>query len=998
MSGLAPGTYRLEVVSAGFKRTTQQNIQLAAGIPAINITLEAGSMNKTVEIKGRAPVMQTDNDEMSLGINMRSVQELPVIDRNHQQLVQLQPGVTLPEIRYPLTEDPQRQREWNTNGQPYYANRQGLEGVTNYEPMRGLAVRVVPDEAVQQFDVATANYPESRGFGAGALTQIVTRPGTNGWHGSLFEFHSGTELHARSPFDITGDAARLTYNQFGATVGGPIKTDRYFFFGSYEGNYNRGAAPTLSTVPTDAMRLGNFSGLQGVTIFDPSTGTPTGLNRTPLLNNTIPGGSISPVASALLPYIPFANQPGLFNNYIANIPYANDWQKADGRIDGHFTDRSNAFLRYGFTNAHATQNSIFGSSLGLGDANRTIGQNAVADFTHTHGNWTGEVRLGYNRYVMNQIPMGSQAPIGAALGIANAPNQFLPTFDIAGIRFGSVPTSPQRAVDNTYNVNGSGAWRTSTHNVQFGVDVQNYRTDGFNNLSYGALGTSVFGPGATMVSNVNPAAVGATNLFPNAFAAFLLNTPSNTGSMFFHTAPTVRQTWYAGWVGDTLNFGQNVTVQLGLRYEVYSPLRPKRDGDLRLFNPLSNTLVPMGTDFGEYDLNNWAPRVGIAWRASSRTAVRAGWGLNYYQVPVLFSGVQPDVFGVFDGVNGIFTTVPGYTAATFPGVIPVPTPTIQAPNGPLNLLLTNRRGTPMVQQFNAQVQQEFGDGIVLGVAYQGALGRHLPFNYQFNQGLSGSGLLGLPLLGVGRTASTLAYDYGANSNYNALQINLTKRMGHGLQFQGAYTWSKPLGYTTESGFLLNQFKRRLNYGPADYDHRHMLTLAHVWDLPFGTGTNHMNHGIVGQILGNWAVNGVFTWATGTPFNVYADPVFYGGPNGFVLANVTGPVTKFEDVRLNQPYFNTSAFSIPATGTFGNQGRNFVHGPSYTNYNLSLFKTFAFMDHYKFEIRGEAYNLANSPHYNNPQTNMNAGGFGDLVSLNQINSLSRQFNLALRVLF
>jgi len=364
----------------------------------------------------------------------------------------------------------------------------------------------------------------------------------------------------------------------------------------------------------------------------------------------------------------------------------------------------------------------------------------------------------------------------------------------------------------------------------------------------------------------------------------------------------------------------------------------------------------------------------------------------------MFSGVQPDVFGVFNGVNGFFTTVPGYTATSFPGVIPVPTPTIQAPNGPLNLLLTDRRETPTVQQFNAQVQQEFGDGVVLGAGYQGALGRHLPFHYQFNQGVPGSGLIGLPLLGTGRTANTLAYAYGVNSNYNALQINLTKRMGHGIQFQGAYTWSKSLGYTAESGFLLNPFNRRVNYGPADFDRRHMLTLAHVWDLPFGTGTNHMNHGMIGQILGNWAINGVFTWATATPFNVYADPVFYGGPNGIVLANVTGPVTKFEDVGFNQPFFNTSAFSIPATGTFGNQGRNFIHGPSYTNYNLSMFKTFAFMEHYKFEIRGEAYNLANSPHFNNPQANMNAGGFGALTSFNRIDALSRQFNLAVRVLF
>ena len=185
-------------------------------------------------------MIQTDNNEMSVGLNMRTVQELPVIDRNHQELANLQPGVTPPDVRFPLTQDPSRQREWNTNGQPYYSNHQGLDGVTNYEPMRGTAIRVVPEEAVQQFNVASANYPADRGFAAGSLSQIVSRPGTNGWHGSLFEFHKNNDLIARSPFDATGNQPRLTYNQFGGSVGGPIVRDRFFFFGSYEGNYNRG--------------------------------------------------------------------------------------------------------------------------------------------------------------------------------------------------------------------------------------------------------------------------------------------------------------------------------------------------------------------------------------------------------------------------------------------------------------------------------------------------------------------------------------------------------------------------------------------------------------------------------------------------------------------------------------------------------------------------------------------------------------------------------------
>jgi hypothetical protein len=367
----------------------------------------------------------------------------------------------------------------------------------------------------------------------------------------------------------------------------------------------------------------------------------------------------------------------------------------------------------------------------------------------------------------------------------------------------------------------------------------------------------------------------------------------------------------------------------------------------------------------------------------------------------MFSGYMPATFGTFQGVGNGFTTAAAFTPANFPGLAGTPAaPTGNvAPNGPLNVLMNNTAEVPYVQHFNAQLQQEFIDGIVLGIGYQGELGRHLPYHYELNQGLPGTGLAGLPLFGAGRTASTMAYSYGLTSNYNALQINLTKRMGHGLQFQGAYTYSKALGYTAESGLLQNRFDLRSNYGPADYDRQHMLTIAHVWDLPFGTGTQHMNHGIVGQILGNWAINGVFTWASGTPFNVFANPLFYGGPNGTALANVNGPVQITDQRGLNQAFFNTSAFTTPAAGSFGNQGRNFLRGPGFRNYNFSLFKTFAFMEHYKVEIRGEAFNLTNSPHFTNPQTQLNSGEFGTITGLgNGLDALGRQVDVALRLIF
>src|SRR5262249_40059980 len=247
----------------------------------------------------------------------------------------------------------------------------------------------------------------------------------------------------------------------------------------------RGEATTVASVPTASMLTGNFSGIPGVTIYNPFTGNPDGTGRTAFLNNTIPAGSISSFASALNPFIPAPNQQGFADNFIAILPYANDWQKADGRLDAHFTDSTYGFLRYGFSNANATENSLFGQSLGLGSSARQVGQNAVIDVTHTFSpNLLGDARFAYNRFTLKQQPMGDETPIAAALGLTGAPNTFLPNFQIAGLSSGFTPNgypyntglvtagfdtfgtpfnTPQYLVDNTFNWDASGSWHRGRH-------------------------------------------------------------------------------------------------------------------------------------------------------------------------------------------------------------------------------------------------------------------------------------------------------------------------------------------------------------------------------------------------------------------------------------------------------------------------------------------------------------------------------------------------------
>jgi hypothetical protein len=306
--------------------------------------------------------------------------------------------------------------------------------------------------------------------------------------------------------------------------------------------------------------------------------------------------------------------------------------------------------------------------------------------------------------------------------------------------------------------------------------------------------------------------------------------------------------------------------------------------------------------------------------------------------------------------------------------------------------------TPYVQSFSFEIQQEFMQNMMLRVGYLGTLGRQLPYTQELNASQPAEGLIGLPYFAMGRTASTLLYGTGLNNNYNSLQVALSKRFAQGLAFQGGYTYGKALGYTSgTNNTLLNPFDRRANYGPMDYDRQHVLTINHLWQIPIGAGTQHLNEGVVGHVIGNWQIGGIFTWATGTPLTVMADPLFCNCPNMNVLANATGGTPMPGASGIGLAYLDPSAFSAPPAGTFGTLGRGSFRAAGYRNYDLSLFRSFPIREQYKLEFRGEVYNLTNTSRWMNPVTNLSAANFGQ-VSGTTNGSYGRQFNLALRLLF
>lgn len=990
VAGLPYGTYRVDVEVAGFKRTSMQNVELQPPTPrTVTIVLVPGDIMETVEIMGTAPVVQTDDGEVALGIPTRTVRELTILDRNFQQLAQLQPGVTPPTSTVPLAVDPAHNRFFSVNGQRPAINLWNMDGVNNYEAYRGTAIRVQPVESIQQMNLTTGNYTAEKGFSGGLIEHNLTRAGTNPWHGSAFAFHSNNDLRSRPFFNHEPfSKPRLTYNQFGGTVGGRLIADRTFFFGSYEGNYNRGRTAVQTTVPTASMLTGNFSGIPGVQIFDPATGTP-------FEGNIIPADRIDPGAQAILAGVPGANLEGFSNNFLFQPWRKNDWNKFDGRLDHRFADHTSAFLRYGYSNLHTIDESVLGTALNNGSRSRVVAHNAIANLTNTFTpSFISELRLGYGRY-LNRMNQFDGYP-GTVLGPLFNTTSNLQSVNIVGLPATSNPMLfPMRAVDNNYNIVWNGSYRTSYHNLKFGTDIRQFRADGFfNPLRYGPLGSALFHPGATL----SPLVGGFGNLgegaYPNAFASFLVGSPGTIQAMQFTETPTIRQTWYGFHLSDTVQVGRRMSLDLGVRYDLFSPMEPRLDGGAMFYEPATNELlfggigaVPERGTQRDWDYTNVSPRVSFAFQPIDRTVVRGGYAINYFQNPYQFTGWMPSSIAVSNGTGDPLGTASWQSLVVpstgFEGGYPE---RITAPNVPLNVM-ANDTETSYVQTFSLQVQQEFFQGMMASAGYVGALGRHLPLVQELNIGAPGTGVEGLPLFGpFGRTASTPLYGTGDNSNYHSFQAMLTKRFAQGLAFQGAYTLGWAEGYTFgNEGWLLNPFDRESNYGYLPWDRRHLLTLSHVWELPFGAGTNRWNQGWVGQLIGNWQVNGIFTWASGVPLAATTDPLLTGQAGSILFANPVGPV--------GVGAF-TNQLDVPITGAFD---RNAFRGGGYRNYDMSLFRSFPIMDRFKLEFRGEVYNISNSPRFVLPVTHIGTPGFGRQPStLN--GEFGRQFNLAARILF
>ena len=1018
---LAPGLYKVEVEAAGFKKVVRENVELpVSSTIRVDVALEPGAVTETVQVTAEAPPLQTDRSEVARNFNQQNVTELPLANRSFQALAGLVAGVTPPTVDFTQSEDPQGTTFFRANGQGNSANNTLVDGVDDTNPTLGLSIYIPQAEVVQEVHVSTSNYNAEFGRAGGAIVNVATRGGTNELHGALYEFHRSTDFRARDFFN-TVDKLKPTYirNQFGAAAGGPIIKNKTFFYGAYQGLYLRQSATTVTTVPATAWLSGDFSGVPGLNLFDPAAGNPDGTGRQRFNNNVVPTNRLSPIASKLLQYFPAPNIAGasFTNNYNVNVPFLYDGNSWDGRVDHNFTDSTKLFGKMNYSRYNITQKAALGDVIGEGTLARDYTMTAIANFTHGFSpSLLTEVRMGYNRYRTNVNGLDMSTITNPGLGIANPNPDPISSVGMARIQIngmagiGTPVFYPLINTDNLFTWVNTWSKVFSKHSLKWGVEIHRNRMDRFQpqGLNLGPRGLFVFNPGTTALKNGPD--LGQFGAFANAFAAFLVGAPDQTSRTYMPITPTNRQSQYFGFFQDTWQATKNLTLDLGLRYEIYTPIKPRYAGGGSNYDPSTNTLLVCGV--GEVplacgvntDFNNFAPRVGIAYRIGSRSVLRAGYGVSYWTGRFGFTGgtmstLFPVLYNIQQGATGDFIVDGSFN--TLPVVQFVNTPSngriTPAPNQAF-FVVPPGNPMPTVHSYNFTYQREIGWGMVFDAGYVGNLGRHLPFNQAFNAALPGTGIAGKPLVAAyGRTADTSIRGYGVSSNYNSLQSNLNKRFSNGLTFTVAYTWSRSLDVgSDQASFTINNDFRR-NYGPSNYDRTHMLTVSHAYALPFGAGKTYLRSGPIAHIIGNWQINGIYRFATGTPFSITTDATPCNCPGNGNYANVLHATSILGGIGPKQKWFDITALAAPPANTFGNAGRNIVRGPHLSNYDMSVFRNFPIKERAKLEFRGEFYNLTNTPHFGNPSGSVTSGNFGE-ISSTLGGYGNREAQVALRLVF
>ena len=996
-TALPPGEYVIVVEQKGFKRFVSSGLALQiAQSTRLDVPLEVGQVTEEVSVIAETPMVRSTSSELGQVIDYKQIQSLPLNGRLFQQLVTLTPGA-VPRGFADFAENPAAAGarsfvHHSVNGMPWSGNNYLLDGVANNEPLNAFINVTPPLEAIQEFKVQTNNPSAEFGVFGGAVVNLTIRSGTNRFNGSVFEYYRDDAFNARNFFAAT--KAPFNSHQFGGTFGGPIRRNRAFFFGDFQGLRQDQGRTFLFTVPTADMRTGNLSAIS-TPIFDP-------LTRERFAGNIIPADRINAIARRVADVWPLPNNgSGLVNNYIENNVQTNDLNAFDLRGDVNF-GRGSLFARYSRADRDFVEPPAGNIFMEGGNASESGNYNAVIGHTYTmSGSTLNELRVGVNKYDLAQFGSDFGIPKNNELGILNGNIDGHPytsgiaDFNIPGYRrTGSPGFTNSVRIGSTVQISDTLSWLAGKHSVKVGGDYRHI-TSTLTNPQTQPRGRFTFGSQYT--SNNGAAGTG------DAFASFLLGFPNQIDRDFVDTYPEV-QIHFAGFFAqDDYRVTRNLTVNLGLRWDLLTS--PVEKSNHQTNFSLQDGLIHLASDDDRGPLTSnfyggWAPRLGIAYSPDDgQTAIRGAFGVSYYR----------DNFGANGGTlernHPLFQQILLQSPTQFtpfrslsdglPGFTPVPlTATIQPPPGFAVFFFPDGDKPNKAEMFNVGVQRQLPWASVVDITYVGTRGSNIFRSRNINVPLPGPGPLDprRPFVAVAPNTPSINQRSGdGQSWYDALQLKVDKRFSGGLQGLISYTYAR----SEDTTFILHpSFDTRAPSIGKAIDIPHNLVVSWTYELPFGEGRRFGSgaSGLARTLLEGWAINGITMYQSGEPLNVtVASSLLNTGSGNW--ADVT-----CSDIgspgRVDQ-WFDTACFANPAQFEFGNYEIGQVRGPTLWNTDFSVFKRTSLGGLRSLELRLETFNLFNRAHFSNPNTSLGNSQFGRITSTRLP---SREIQLGARVLF
>jgi len=1010
---LIAGTYSLDISASGFRSITRSDVHLDIGsVARLDFRLDVGNVQERVTVTGESPLLETDKVEVGSTVTTKALESLPVEGRNPTALAALQPGVVMNTNAQGI---PSAQGSANytfsVNGQRSQQNRQVLDGVDDTEGVGGGAPIVPMTDALQEYRLVTSNYDVELGQVAGAIQNFTTKSGSNELHGSAHEFNRVNSLFGRNPFTEPRGPGHFVWNQFGGTMGGPIKKNKIFLFGYYDAVRVRSAANVLTTVPTAAFRSGDFSSqLPAHPIFDPATGGAGGVGRTQFPGNIIPTNRLNPIVQNLLSKMPLPTQPGQDNNFLATQTNPIDQNLGTIRADYVINDKSRFFTRYTRQQGNSLLNVPAYGVLNFPGSNVAEGNNnsLVANYTRVVSpNIVIEGRFGWtlNEWKQDAVDQASKSSeefgipgLNSACDSCGGLAGFIIGGPVGAFSFGNNDHSHQ--VDNygNYNYVGTVTWTHGAHTFKFGTDTLltwRDRRDTSSQGDFGCANTGVCsGNGFSQQITGSPASPGSGL----SVASLLLGQSSAFGRVIYaRNLPLAHNTRQAFFGQDTWRVTTKLTLTLGLRWDYNGyPTSPQKGGIANFNYSNSNTIISNygdSTATANVDQNyrDFQPRIGIAYRLGNRTVVRTGYARSYAigfyganfgaitndwpnatrqnvrqsdaYLPVLTIGQAPPAF-----VSGFDVLA----AAGNPGQYPTP--------NSAGFGADQHNPDNSIDMWNFSVQHQLPGDLTFTAAYVGNAVRHIFYRVDYNAARPGPGTINSrrPFDVYGFDTNAYNQSNQSSTGYQALQLSTQKRISQGLLFTTSFTWGKTYDFGTHNPMY--NWNANLDRAVQDADRKFVFVASHVWELPFGPGKRFLsNTGALKHVVGGWQISGIETLESGLPFTpVLGDNSTLNSDCCTLRPNVSGSPSVSNQNR--DLWYNPKAFTVPALYTFGNSGRNILRGPSLFRVDLGLVKGFQLRERTRLELQWEAYNAFNHTNMSNPNATVDSSTAGRITGV------------------